>query len=222
MKTLLEICCPSVETAVIAEQHGTDRIELCTNLKVGGTTPSAKEIRLAKEKLKIPVNVLVRCRDGNFVYDEGELSEMIDEIDFCKQQKIYGVVIGALTNENEIDFTAMKKMIEAAKPMHITFHKAFDEVKNPLEALEQLIELGVDQILTSGQKATATEGIETLKVLNIQANNRITIMAGGSVRSANVLEIVHYTGISAVHSAAGVLDGNEFFIHEVQQLVKLL
>ena len=136
---MLEICCPSVETAIIAEQCVANRIELCANLKVGGTTPSAKEIRLVKEKLKIPVHVLIRCRDGNFVYDEEELQEMIDEIEFCKINKIDGVVIGALLSNGEIDLQKTKAMIEAAKPMHITFHKAFDECKNPFEALEQLI-----------------------------------------------------------------------------------
>ncbi len=222
MKTLLEICCPSIDTALIAEKFGADRIELCTKLEVGGTTPSAKEIRLAKEKLKIPVHVLIRCRDGNFVYDEDDLQEMLDEIEFCKSNKIDGVVFGTLLSNGEIDLQKMKMIVETAKPMNITFHKAFDECTNPFEALEQLIELGVHRILTSGQQPTALQGIDVLKQLHEQANGRILILPGGSVRSENVLQIVDNSGVSEIHSAAGVLQNENIFEQEILAMKKLL
>ncbi len=218
MKTLLEICCPTVETASIAEQCGASRVELCSNLEVGGTTPTQQEIILVKQKLQIPIHVLIRPRAGTFDYNEIELQQMIAEISFCKSKKIDGVVIGALLENGELDEIKMKEMIASAKPMHITFHKSFDECKNPFKTLDKLIELGVNQILTSGQKPTALEGIEMLKALQLKTQNKITIMPGGSVRAENVAEIIRQTHATAIHSAAGVLKGNEYFKKEIQQM----
>ncbi len=222
MKTLLEICCPSVAKALMAQRFGADRIELCTNLEVGGTTPNEGEIIASKQQLKIRVHVLIRSRAGNFVYDENELQRMLQQIIFCKENKIDGVVFGALLNNGEIDLPKTKAMVEAAMPMNTTFHKAFDECKNPFEALEQLIELGVNRILTSGQQPTALQGIEVLKRLHEQANGRILIMPGGSVRSENVLQIVDKTGVSEIHSAAGVLQNENIFEQEILTMKKLL
>ena len=221
MKPFIEICCPSVETAVIAEQLGADRVELCINLQHGGTTPLPEDLIKIKQLVKIPVHVLIRCRVGNFVFTATEIERMIEQIELCKRYTIDGVVIGALLSNGEIDIINLNKMVAAAKPMHITFHKAFDECSQPLKVLEQLIDAGIQQILTSGQQPTATAGIAILKQLHQLANNRITIMAGGGIRSNNAKQIVNETGIIAIHSAAGVMNGLKTFKAEIRQIKSL-
>eukprot|EP01126_Amoeba_proteus_P014658 TRINITY_DN16484_c0_g1_i1.p1 TRINITY_DN16484_c0_g1~~TRINITY_DN16484_c0_g1_i1.p1 ORF type:complete len:231 (-),score=54.73 TRINITY_DN16484_c0_g1_i1:42-734(-) len=220
--TLLEICCPTVESAVIAQECGVDRIELCSDLSCGGITPSKEEISEARRELQIPVHVLVRCRAGNFVYTESEVQEMIQQIEFCKSQKVNGVVIGALTSENGIDTHVMRKLVSSAKPMHITFHRAFDEVEDPLKALNKLFELDVNQILTSGQQSNAVEGVEYLKRFVELSKGRLTILAGGGIRSNNLLEIIEKCGVSAVHTSARVMEGKDVFRAEIHKIRALL
>ncbi|MFM2224314.1 MAG: hypothetical protein RJA07_516 [Bacteroidota bacterium] len=222
MKSLLEICSPSLETAEIAAQCGADRIEFCKDLSNGGVTPFSYAIDAIKKRLSIPVHVLIRCRIGNFVFNNNEIQQMIDEIKYCSQHGIDGVVIGALTPENKIDIDAIKLMIDAAGKMEYTFHKAFDETKNQTAALQQLIDLKFTRVLTSGGENTALEGIEQLSILNRIAKNDITIMPGGNIRSNNIVQIARETGCTAFHSAASVIHGMGVLKDEIKAMKMLL
>ncbi|KAF0142921.1 MAG: copper homeostasis protein cutC [Stygiobacter sp.] len=202
MKILFEACVDSVESSVNAEAGGADRIELCADLLEGGITPSYAMIKLVPEKLKIPVNVIIRPRGGDFLYTDYEFEVMKKDIEFCKQAGVNGVVIGILNDDGTIDKTRTKELIEAAKPMSVTFHRAFDMTRDPEEALNTLIELGIDQLLTSGQEVDARKGIPTLKKLVELANNRIIIMPGGGVNEFNIKEVVEKTGVKEIHASA--------------------
>lgn len=202
MKILFEACVDSVESAINAETGGADRIELCANLLEGGITPSYAMIKLVQEKLHIPVNVLVRSRGGDFLYTDYEFEVMRKDIEFCKQAGVNGVVIGILKDDGTIDKTRTQKLIEAAKPMNVTFHRAFDMTRDPEEALSVLIELGVDRLLTSGQEADVHKGIPTLKKLVELAGEKIVIMPGGGVNESNIKEVAEKTGAKEIHASA--------------------
>lgn len=197
---LLEICANSVQSAVNAESGGADRIELCRDLTVGGVTPSESELWEVREKVSIPVFVLVRSRAGDFVYTQEEVEEMRKSILLCKELGYEGVVIGALTAQNSIDLHAMKVLMEAAKGMKVTFHRAFDELTDYKEGLAQLIELGIDRILTSGLTSNAVAGADTLAELVKLAGEELVIMPGGGVRPENV-ERLFSTGAREFHSS---------------------
>jgi copper homeostasis protein len=218
LKKILEICCPNIDAAIIAEQCGADRIEFCKDLSVGGVTPTFDEIKEIKSVIKIPIHVLIRCRSGNFIYTDNEINKMVDEIKFCNSIGINGVVIGALKLDNTVDVLAIKKMIPVANTMAITFHKAFDEIKNQTEALQQLIDFNFTRILTSGGKATAILGAEQLKTLNHMAENKITIMPGGGIRSNNLTSLIEITNCKAFHSAAAIANGNDIFKNEIMKM----
>lgn len=222
MKKILEICCPTIEAAIIAEQNGADRVEFCTDLTVGGITPSFNEIEKLKSLLKIPIHVLIRCRAGNFFYTDDEIEKMIDEIKFCASIGIEGVVIGALKNDYSLDVSSLRKMIDASNEMTVTCHKAFDEIENQTTALQQLIDLKFNRILTSGGKNTAIEGIQQLKKLNEIAGDKITIMPGGGIRSSNISELIQTTQCHAFHSAASVNLGNDIFRKEITAMKSIL
>ncbi|MEY2828801.1 MAG: Copper homeostasis protein CutC [Bacteroidota bacterium] len=219
----LEICCPSISSAIIAEQCGADRIEFCINLAEGGTTPTFDEIVKIKKAIKIPIHVLIRIRAGNFYYTEFEINEMAHQIEFCKQNKIDGVVIGALNSDHTIDATAIKKWLKIADGLDITFHKAFDEIENKAIALNQLINLNFNRILTSGHKGTALQGIESLKQLQKIATDKIIIMPGGSIRSSNLLDLKSALPIvTEFHSAAAVLQNEALFAAEITAMKSVL
>ncbi len=186
---ITEACIENFAQALAAQQAGANRIELCENLALGGTTPSFGTIKACVEKLDIPSFVMIRPRGGDFVYSDEELQIMQADIKCCKQLGAPTVVFGLLTKNGKIDEANTRKLIELARPMQVTFHKAFDELRDPLEGLETLIQLGVDRILTSGTKATASEGAEILNQLIQQADGRITIVAAGKVTKDNLLEI---------------------------------
>jgi copper homeostasis protein len=220
---ILEICCPTIKAAIIAEHCGADRIEFCTNLSEGGTTPAFDEILAIKKHVKIPIHVLIRVRAGNFIYSENEISEMINQIQFCKQNQIDGVVIGALNSSNCIDENAILKWINVADGMDITFHKAFDGIENKEAAITKLIDYKFNRILTSGAEGTAIQGIESLKELQKIGGNRITIMPGGSIRSSNLSELKNtLSEISEFHSAASVLKSEDYFISEINAMKFIL
>ncbi|MHA7841874.1 MAG: copper homeostasis protein CutC [Winogradskyella sp.] len=197
----LEICANSYQSAKNACDAGAHRIELCQELSVGGITPSFGLLKKVIEELDIPVFVLIRPRSGNFVYTDDEFQIIKNDIQFCKDLGCKGVVSGVLKPDNTLDVERTKVLIDLAKPLPFTFHRAFDEVKNPKEALLQLIELGANRVLTSGQKATAEEGLELLKELNVLAENRITILAGGGVTSKNA-NLFKEAGLTEVHASA--------------------
>ena len=199
---ILEICAGSVESAIAARDGGAQRIELCAALEVGGVTPSAGLIAQARKIEELTLNVIIRPRGGDFLYNEYEAACMEHDIRTCKQLGVDGVVIGALTADGDIDTTLCKRLIEAAEGMSITFHRAFDMCRDPRKALEELIEMGCDRVLTSGQASTAQAGIPLLRELVEQANGRIIIMPGCGVNSGNAAAILQATGAKEIHASA--------------------
>ena len=199
---ILEICAGSVESAIAARDGGAKRIELCAALEMGGVTPSAGVIAEARKVDGLVLNVIIRPRGGDFLYNEYEVACMEEDIRTCKRLGADGVVIGALTAEGDIDKAVCKRLIEAADGMSVTFHRAFDMCRNPHEALEELISLGCDRVLTSGQAPTAEAGIPLLKQLVEQAVGRIIIMPGCGVNSKNATMILQATEATEIHASA--------------------
>ncbi|MBY5959246.1 copper homeostasis protein CutC [Membranicola marinus] len=196
---IIEIAANSYESAQIASRAGADRIELCSNLELGGTTPSPGQLLCVKNNLDIPVHVLIRPRGGDFIYTSLELEEIIESIRFCRSIGIEGVVFGFLTPAGEVDVATTKKILSHAEGMDITFHRAFDMVTHQDKALETIISLGFDRILTSGGKQSTPEGIKQIAKLIEQADGRITIMPGGGITENNINDVIHFTGASEFH-----------------------
>ncbi len=199
---LIEVCCGSSQSAVYAQQGGANRVELCQNLAAGGVTPSAGDILCAREQLSIDLNVLIRPREGDFLYSDYELQIIKKDILFCKQSGVVGVVFGFLTKDGSINQKLTEEMIRLARPMSVTFHRAFDLCRNPLTALEQLIDLGVDRLLTSGQQPTAIEGAALIRQLVLQAGNYLSIMPGSGIREHNIENLIQLTGAREFHVSA--------------------
>lgn len=203
MKRIIEICANSAQSCVEAEMGGASRVELCAGIPEGGTTPSYGEIKTAQALTStIDINVIIRPRGGDFLYTEAEVEAMLLDIELCKQLGVHGVVFGCLTSDGDIDVPLMRRLIEAAKPLSVTCHRAFDVCRDPFAALEQLIELGCDRILTSGQQSTAEKGIPLLKQLVERAGQRIIIMPGCGVREGNIARIEAETGAREFHTSA--------------------
>lgn len=200
----LEICVNSVNSALAARDGGADRVEFCQNLEIGGTTPSLGQIQVVRSLLSIGVHVLIRPRGGDFLYSELEFEEMKIDILACKESKCDGVVIGMLQADGRVDASRVAELIELARPMEVTFHRAFDCCRDPFEALETIINLGCDRLLTSGMKETAESGAETIAKLVEQAQGRITVMAGSGIHEDNLKNIAAATGVTAFHSSAKV------------------
>ena len=200
----LEICSNSSYSALQAQLGGASRVEFCQNLENGGITPSYGQIMRARKLLHIGMHVLIRPRGGDFVYSDDEFEEMKMDISFCKDTGCDGVVIGILSPDGSVDHTRNAALVALAKPMTVVFHRAFDRVKNPIEALEDVINLGFDRILTSGLQNTAEEGQDLLKKLMLQADGRIEIMPGSGVSAKNMVEIMKFTGAKSIHSSAKI------------------
>ena len=202
MRPFCEVCCPSLDAVAKAVAAGADRIELCERLEVGGVTPSEQ---LIKDALLIsgavPMNVLIRPREGNFVYNEEETSQMLESIACCKRQGVNGVVIGALRSDGSVDMGLMRRLVAASRPMNITFHRAFDECNDVFASLEDIISLGIERLLTSGHSATAWDGRFTLRELAVRAAGRIVIMPGCGINPANLAEIALITGANEFHGS---------------------
>jgi copper homeostasis protein len=203
-KISFEVCANSLQSAIAAQLGGADRIELCAQLDAGGITPSAATIKLAIKHLSIPVFVLIRPRSGDFIYNDHDIRVMKEDIIIAKELGAAGVVIGLLTPKGEIDIERTCELVQLAKPMQFTFHRAFDRARDPLTALEDLIRTGADRILTSGQKRSAWEGRALLKTLVEKASGRITILAGASINPDNVSEIIDFTGVREVHASCSL------------------
>ncbi|WP_299579212.1 copper homeostasis protein CutC [uncultured Sunxiuqinia sp.] len=197
-----EACIENFTQALAAQQAGANRVELCENLAVGGTTPSYGTIKACMEKLSIPPFVMIRPRGGDFVYSEEELEIMQEDIDRCKELGVPAVVFGLLTADGEIDVANTRMLVERARPMQVTFHKAFDELANPLAGIDTLVELGVDRLLTSGTKATAKEGTEILNQLIERANGKLTIVAAGKVTRDNLADLSQTIQTTEFHGKA--------------------
>jgi copper homeostasis protein len=186
---MVEICAFSLESCLIAQRAGANRIELCGGMFEGGTTPSAGLIRMATQSIKIPIYVMIRPRGGDFCYSETEFEVMKTDILLAKNLGTNGLVFGILNPDGTVDSGRNKELIELAKPLGVTFHRAFDVSREPFEALESIIECGFERILTSGQKNTAIEGKGLLAELVKKANHRIEIMAGSGVNAQNAVEL---------------------------------
>lgn len=184
-----EKCIGSFLEALEAQELGAERVELCDNLTEGGTTPSYGTIKMVVEKLNIPVFVIIRPRGGDFYYTPEEIEIMKEDIKICKELGVKGVVIGALNRDNTINYEVIKEMIDLAKPMSITFHKAIDELENPVTEVKKLANLGVNRILTSGTKETALEGKNILREMIKEAGEDIIIIVAGKVTKDNLNEI---------------------------------
>lgn len=198
-KISVEVCVDSVDTAMAAQAAGADRVELCANLLEGGTTPSAGVIALARRKIEIKLHVMIRPRGGDFCYEADEVRVMENDITMAKQLGADGVVFGILDPDGSIDATRMRGLLELARPLKITCHRAIDMSRDLRKSLDALINLGVDYVLTSGGKQTALEGSASIKGLVRAAGDRISIMAGGGVNERNVRDVISKTGIKQIH-----------------------
>ena len=198
----IEICANSVASCLEAQKGGAYRVELCAGIPEGGTTPSYGEIAVARELLNIELNIIIRPRGGDFLYSDVEHKTMLHDIKIAKKLGVDGVVIGCLKADGTIDMERNRELIAAAEGMSVTFHRAFDMCKNPLESLEQIIALGCDRLLTSGQQPTAIEGISLLSQLVEKAGDRIIIMPGSGVNEDNIAILADKTKAKEFHFSA--------------------
>ena len=201
-RVLVEASVDAIDAAMEAEWGGADRIELCGELLQGGVTPSHGLIEAVWDQLSIPLFVLIRPRTGDFLYTADELDVMERDIRIARSLHVEGIVAGALTTDGDVDVAAMRCILDAARPMEVTFHRAFDFTRDQDAALEQLLELEVDRVLTSGGAPTALQGAENLARLNLRAGSELTVMAGGAITSANVAEVIRRSGVREVHLRA--------------------
>ena len=195
---IIEVCAESYEYAVKAEKAGADRIELCKDLHLDGLTPDYETAKRTIDKLNIPVFILIRPREGDFIYSKEEFELMKSDIVKFKEMGCKGIVSGILNNDNTIDIKRTKELVELSRPLEFTFHRAFDKVKNPLNEIENLIELGIDRVLTSGQKDKAIEGLELLKEFKNISKNKIKIMPGSGINKSN---IVNFKSFDEIHGS---------------------
>ena len=196
----LEVCCGDMQSVLAAKEGGAHRVELCQALEVDGLTSSQEMIEQAIS-LGIPVQVLIRPREGDFVYDEEEVESMLGDIRLAKKLGANGIVIGALRQDGSIDEATIRRLVDEAEGLSITFHRAFDVCSQPLEALEQIISLGCHRLLTSGQAPSAEQGIPLIKKLVEQSAGRIIIMPGAGVNVNNAHEILSETGANEIHGS---------------------
>ncbi len=200
-----EVCANGVESCLAAQEGGADRVELCAGIPEGGTTPSYGEIKVARRVLNTTrLHVIIRPRGGDFLYTPLEVKRMEEDIKMCRNLGVDGVVIGCLCADGTLDMEANRYLVETAHGMSVTFHRAFDRVRDPHTALQQLIDLGIDRVLTSGQQPTALEGAPLLAELNRIADGRIRILAGCGVNEDNIRRIHELTGVSEFHFSARV------------------
>ena len=197
----VEICIDSVESAIAAGRGGAKRVELCSALSEGGITPSAGLISAVRKKIDIELFVIIRPRGGDFIYSDTEIDVMARDIREAKAREVDGIVLGLLTQSNEVDIKRTRDLIDLARPLGVTFHRAFDVCIDLGQALEDVIASGADRILTSGGAPDAMQGIENLAQLQSKAGKRISIMAGGGIRPSNVRTLALKTGVGEVHSS---------------------
>lgn len=200
-KYIIEIASSDFSTTQSAIEGGADRIELCANLTEGGTTPSYGHIKKCREAFEIQIYPIIRPRGGDFLYKKDEYEIMLHDVKLCKQLGCDGVVTGMLNMDGSIDMARMSELVEIAYPMGVTFHRAFDRCQDPFAALEELIEIGCERILTSGQKPVAPDGVELIAALNNAADSRIIIMPGSGVRKENIKMLTEKTGCTEFHSS---------------------
>jgi copper homeostasis protein len=201
-RVLLEICCGSIDDAIEAEKGGADRVELCSALFLGGLTPSMGTIQEVKRRLKIPIMVMVRPRGGGFAYSEAEMASMERDTEAAVENGADGVVFGILRSDGRVDMARSQRIRQLIGKRQAVFHRAFDVTPDPFEALEQLVDLGITRVLTSGQKDSVPEGVDLIKKLIERASDRIEILPGGGIQDRNLKETVERTGCRQVHMTA--------------------
>lgn len=199
MRAKLEVCVDSAESAVIAQEGGADRLEVCANLIIGGTTPGVSQFKQIRKACDIQLNVLIRPRFGDFLYTDAEFKMIEEDIRMFRELGADGVVTGCLKADGNVDLDRMRMVRESADSMHLTLHRAFDVCQDPYKALEEAVLLGVDTILTSGQKPCCAEGKDVLKTLVNQADERIEILAGGGVNADVIRQMIEEAGVSSFH-----------------------
>jgi copper homeostasis protein len=202
MSIKIEICVTNAKSALKAQYAGADRIELCGNLLQGGITPGLSSVEVIRKYLNIDMNVMVRPREGDFIYDDYDFDIMLRDVRYFKRAGADGIVTGILKADGSVDVDRCRELVKIAKPMSVTFHRAFDLSKDPFDSLEKIIECGFGRILTSGLKKSAFEGRVLLKELIQKAFNRIIIMPGAGVNEGNALKLIHYTGAKEIHLSA--------------------
>ncbi|MEO7432854.1 MAG: copper homeostasis protein CutC [Dokdonella sp.] len=201
-RPLLEIAANSPASALMAQDAGADRIELCASLGEGGLTPTITTIAIARDRLRIPLYVLIRPRAGDFLYDDLELETMLGDIEHCVRLGCDGVVIGALDADGRVDMDRCRTLVAAAGCLGVTFHRAFDITSNPRQALEDIVALGCERVLTSGQQTSAVAGATLVGQLVDQAGSRIVVMPGAGIDSANIVRLRAKTGATEFHASA--------------------
>jgi len=201
-RLLLEIAADGLGSALAAQAGGADRVELCADLADGGLTPSVGVIAAARAALALPLHVLIRPRAGDFCYPQAEIRVMQYDIEECARLGCHGVVIGALDATGDVDLAACRDLIAAAGPMSITFHRAFDAVRDRQTALEALVGLGCKRVLTSGAHSSAPQGATAIAAVVRQAAGRISVIAGAGIRPENVRQLVAATGVCEIHASA--------------------
>jgi copper homeostasis protein len=211
---LLEACVDTVASAIAAERGGADRVELCDNLADAGTTPSHGTMVSALNTLAIPIFPIIRSRGGSFVYDADEIAIMAEDIRHARTLGVHGLVVGALTAGGDVDEAALGRWRDVAGSLPITFHRAFDVCRNQAEAIETLIRLGVERVLSSGRRETAWEGREQLAAAVRQADGRIVIMAGGGVDESNAGNVVRESGVRELHVRGTMPYREQMVFHE--------
>lgn len=202
MKNILEVCAGDIGSVYAASAGGAFRVEICSALSEGGVTPSIGFIRKALRVPELRVHVLIRQRGGDFVYSPEEVECMVADIKAAREAGAHGVVVGALTPTGDIDMVSCRRMVDAAEGIDVTFHRAFDLCRNPINALEDIISLGCTRLLTSGQAPSALEGVELLRELVVRANGRITVLAGAGVSPSNAARILAVSGTNEIHASA--------------------
>ncbi|RXR35571.1 copper homeostasis protein CutC [Flavobacterium piscinae] len=218
----IEIACFNLESALIAQKAGADRVELCSDMSVGGTTPTIETIQKARQHLTIDIYTMIRPRGGNFVYSNSEFEQMKSEIEIIKKLGVNGFVLGILNEDNSINIEQNKALVDLSKPFPCTFHRAIDEISDYEQALEDVISCGFSTILTSGTFPNVMEGKEVLMQMVLHANNRIEIMPGGGLRSTNISELNEMVNANWYHSSA-ITDGSVIANpEEIIQLKKML
>lgn len=223
MRPLFESCVDSVAAAVASAEGGAGRLELCARLDLGGTTPDAALVAAVVAAVPIPVRVMIRPRGGLFVYDAEDRAGMRRDIARMREAGAHGVVVGALDAHGDVDGELLQSLVEAARPLPVTFHRAIDEARSLLAAIDAILGSGVDRVLTSGGRATATQGAATIASLVRCAGERLTIVAGGGVRAHNVADLIAATGVREVH--AHLLSSSaapETWVEEVRQFVSAM
>ena len=239
---LIEIAANSLQSALNAQKAGASRIELCASLEIGGITPSAGLIRQVKSALEIPIFVLIRPRSGDFIYSKEEVKIMVDDILFCKEIGVSGVVIGALTQEGLIDVDIIQTLKSHSENLDVTFHRAFDISYDPIKSMQTLIDLKINRILTSGQKNNVIDGRFLIKKLVSESKGKITIMPGCGVNENNILQLASFTGAKEFHaslkkkvksssthfnrevnlSTGGDLDENDYYESDFNRIQRLV